>query len=86
MADVSDYDYTGGLIGDKACSVVFDNTKLKRAVPEFKPVVHFEDGIRKTIENVLNTPSLQEEDEEFDKWCDKVIEVLENAKKELKEI
>ena len=29
------YDFKGGLIGDKANSVVFDNTKLKRAVPGF---------------------------------------------------
>lgn len=83
LASCSDYDFEGGLMGDKACSVVFDNTKLKKAVPEFKPIVHFEDGIRKTIENVLNNPSLQKEDKEFDEWCDKVIDALENAKKEI---
>ena len=83
LASCSDYDFEGGLMGDKACSVVFDNTKLKKAVPEFKPIVHFEDGIRKTIENVLNNPSLQKEDKEFDEWCDKVIDTLENAKKEI---
>ena len=82
LASVSSYDLTGSLIGDKACSVVFDNSKLKKAVPEFQPTVHFEDGIRRTIENVLVTPSLQKEDPEFDKWCDKVIDVLEKAKKE----
>lgn len=84
LASVSDYDFTGSLLGDKAESVVFDNSKLKKAVPEFKPTVHFEEGIRKTIENVLNTPSLQIEDEEFDTWCDKVIEVLEKAKKDIR--
>lgn len=81
LAATSDYDYTGSLLGDKACSVVFDNTKLKRVVPEFKAVVHYEDGVRKTIENVLSNPELQKEDPEFDKWCDDVIEALENAKK-----
>ena len=30
LAAVSDYDFTGSLIGDKANSVVFDNSKLKR--------------------------------------------------------
>ena len=84
LAAVSDYDFTGGLIGDKANSVVFDNTKLKSVVPEFRPTVHFEDGIRKTIENVLSKKELQIEDEEFDKWCDKVIEVLEKAKRDIK--
>ena len=84
LAAVSDYDFTGSLIGDKANSVVFDNTKLKSVVPEFRPTVHFEDGIRKTIENVLSKKELQIEDEEFDKWCDKVIEVLEKAKRDIK--
>ena len=84
LAAVSDYDFTGSLIGDKACSVVFDNSKLKKVVPEFMPTVRFEDGVRRTIENVLANKELQIEDEEFDKWCDKVIEVLEKAKREIK--
>lgn len=78
---VSDYDLLGSLIGDKANSVVFDNTKLKNAVPGFVATVRFEEGIRKTIENVLNTPSLMIEDPEFDAWCDKVIEKMEEIKK-----
>lgn len=84
LAAVSDYDFTGSLIGDKSCSVVFDNSKLKKAVPEFKPVVHFEDGIRMTIKNVLSNSELQKDDPEFDQWCDKVISVLEKAKNEIK--
>lgn len=82
LADISDYDFAGSLIGDKACSVVFDNSKLKKVVPEYKPIVHFEEGIKKTIENILSNPSLQIEDKEFDEWCDKVVEVLDKAKKE----
>lgn len=83
LVAVSDYDYTGSLIGDKACSVVFDNSKLKKAVPEFSPKVHFEQGVRQTIEYVLAHPELQTEDPEFDRWCDKVIETLEKAKQEI---
>jgi len=86
LAAVSDYDLTGSLTGDKANSVVFDNTKLKRAVPDFKSTVHFENGIRQTIEYVLSHPEFQKEDPEFDAWCDRVISVLENAKKEIKEL
>lgn len=81
LASVSNYDLTGSLIGDKACSVVFDNTKLKKAVPGFTPTVRFEQGIRMTIDNILKNPELQTADEEFDSWCDRVIEALENAKK-----
>ena len=81
LAAVSDYDFTGGLIGDKACTVVFDNTKLKNAVPGFQATIRAEQGLRKTIENVLANKELQVEDPEFDAWCDKVIEKLEEVKK-----
>lgn len=81
LAATGKYDLLGSLIGDKANSVIFDNSKLKRAVPDFVPTVRFEQGIRDTIANIMAHPELQREDPEFDAWCDKVIDVLENAKK-----
>lgn len=80
LADVSDYDYMGSLIGDKANSVVFDNTKLKRAVPGLSMNVRFEEGIKSTIDYVMSHKECQKEDPEFDVWCDKVINSLEKAK------
>jgi nucleoside-diphosphate-sugar epimerase len=74
------YDYEGGLLGDKANSVVFDNSKLKRLVPEFVAVKRFDQGVRETIANVLANPELQVADPEFDDWCDRVIAALEKAK------
>lgn len=84
LADVSDYDFTGGLIGDKANTVVFDNTKLKNAVPGFKAVIRAEEGLRRAVKYVLSHKECQTEDEEFDIWCDKVIKALEKAKEEIK--
>jgi len=78
------YDLEGGLLGDKAVSVVFDCSKLKRAVPGFQARVRFEEGIRRTIEYILKHPELQEEDPDFDRWCDQVIEAQEEAKRKLK--
>ena len=75
-----DYDYEGSLTGDKSVSVVFDNSKLKRAVPDFKPTVTFAQGVRIALDNILAHPELQREDAEFDEWCDRVIDVLEKAK------
>ena len=83
LAAVSDSDYTGSLTGDKSCSVVFDTSKLKKAVPEFKATVHFEQGVRMAIEHILAHPELQIEDPEFDAWCDRVIAALERAKVEI---
>ncbi|RIX52150.1 NAD-dependent epimerase/dehydratase family protein [Paenibacillus nanensis] len=72
-------DYRGGLIGDKANTVVFDNSKLKRLVPGFTATTRFDQGIKQTIDYVLAHPELQTEDPEFDAWCDKVIGALEAA-------
>lgn len=74
------WDFRGGLFGDKACSVIFDNTKVKRAVPGFVCTTRFEQGARKSIQHILAHPELQKEDPEFDAWCDKVIEAQEKAK------
>lgn len=79
LAKASHYDFEGSLIGDKANSVVFDNTKLKRAVPGFAPDIRFEQGIQKTLDYILAHPECQVPDPEFDAWCDKVIETLDAA-------
>jgi nucleoside-diphosphate-sugar epimerase len=44
-----DKSFMGGLIGDKANSVIFDNTKIKRIVPGFTATIPFHIGIRRTL-------------------------------------
>lgn len=78
------FDFEGSLIGDKSVSVVFDNAKLKRAVPDMRTTVRFDQGVRIALDYVLSHPEeCQREDPEFDAWCDRVIETLENAKKSI---
>ena len=77
------YDMGGSLIGDKANTVVFDNSKVKRAVPDFVCTVRADQGLRKTVRHMLATPELQVEDPEFDAWCDKVIAAMEKAKEDI---
>ena len=77
------FDFTGSLIGDKAVSVVFDNRKLKRAVPDMKTTVCFDQGVRRALAYVSDHPELQVEDPEFDAWCDRVIAAQEKAKTEV---
>ena len=87
LASVGDkygYDFEGSLIGDKAVSVVFDNSKLKRAVPDMQTKIRFDQGVRIALDYILSHPEeCQKEDPEFDVWCDKVIEVLEGAKEKI---
>jgi nucleoside-diphosphate-sugar epimerase len=39
----------GTLTGDKAQSVIFDNTKIKRFVPDFRATIPFAQGIKRTL-------------------------------------
>ena len=78
-----EWDFTGNLLGDKAVTVVFDCTKLKRAVPGFQATVRFDEGVRRCVDYILAHPELQVEDPEFDAWCDRVIEAQENVKQSM---
>lgn len=77
------FDFEGSLTGDKSVSVVFDNSKLKRAVPSMATNTCFAEGVKIALDNVLSKPELQVEDPEFDAWCDRVIAVLDKAKEEI---
>ena len=80
VGDPLGYDFTGSLIGDKAESVVFDNRKLRRLVPDMRTTVPFHQGARIALENILAHPELQRPDPEFDAWCDKVIAAVDGAR------
>ena len=79
----SEYDFEGNLLGDKSVTVVFDCTKLKRAVPGFKAVVRFDEGVCRCVAYLKAHPELQVEDPEFDAWCDRVIAAQEQALRSL---
>jgi len=78
------YDFRGGLLGDKANSVVFDNAKLKRLVPGYVAQKRFDQGIKETINYILAHKECQLEDEVFDHWCDDVIEALRPIAQKIK--
>ena len=79
-----DFDFEGSLTGDKSVSVVFDNSKLKRLVPDMRTSIPFHQGVRIALDYILAHPEeCQREDPEFDAWCDRVIDALEKAKAEI---
>ena len=65
--------YTGTLLGDKSWSVIFDNTKIKRFVPEYKAVIPFNKGIKKTIKWFEEKKERMIILEENNRFMDKVI-------------
>ncbi len=79
-----EWDLEGNLTGDKSVTVVFDCSKLKRAVPGFQATTRFDEGVRRCVAYLLSHPELQVEEPEFDAWCDRVIEAQEEAKRQFK--
>ena len=69
----------GGLIGDKALSVVFDNSKIKRFVPGFCATTPFAQGIAQTIAWFEDDPARRLVDEEANKRWDKLIDAYEKG-------
>lgn len=65
------------LLGDKANTVIFDNTKIKRLVPHFVCKTSMAQGIRAAALNMLATPALQTPDAEFDAWSDRILAMQE---------
>ncbi len=61
-----------GLVGDKAHSVVFDNSKVKRLVPEFTATVPFWRGAREIVEWYDADPRRQVVDAEVDAALDRL--------------
>ncbi len=78
-----EWDFEGNLLGDKSVSVVFDCTKLKRAVPGFQATIRYDEGVRRCVAHILRHPELQVEDPAFDAWCDRVIAAQEAARQSL---
>ena len=81
VGDPLGFDFTGSLLGDKSVSVVFDNSKIKRIVPEMTTHVPFDTGVKIALDYVLShKEECQIDDPEFDAFTDKVIASIENAK------
>ena len=69
----------GSLVGDKANSVVFDNSKIKRFVPEFDCKVSWAEGVRRSIAWLEADPSRQTIDDEANQLWDRIITSYEKA-------
>jgi hypothetical protein len=49
----------GNLHGDKASSVIFDNTKIKRFVPGFNCTIPFRQGSKKPFNGMMLIPPVK---------------------------
>jgi nucleoside-diphosphate-sugar epimerase len=74
-----DEEYRGSLIGDKATSVIFDNTKIKRFVPGFIATIPFKQGIKRTIDWFEADRARQVIKKETNDLIDRIINQYEKA-------
>jgi nucleoside-diphosphate-sugar epimerase len=66
----ADPDWGAGLLGDKAHSMLFDNSKLRRLVPDFAATIPFEQGAREIVAWHDEDPSRQQVDARLDAVMD----------------
>lgn len=66
-----------GLLGDKAHSVIFDNSKIKKLVPEFQCKIPFSKGVKEIITWYRNNPDWQVVNDEINKSVDEIIGAYE---------
>jgi nucleoside-diphosphate-sugar epimerase len=69
----ADPEWGAGLLGDKAHSMVFDNTKVKALVPEYVATIPFHRGAREIVAWFDEDPSRQVVDERLDKVMDDLV-------------
>jgi nucleoside-diphosphate-sugar epimerase len=72
-------EYEGGLWGDKAHSIVFDNAKIRSLVPGFAPSIPFAEGIKDVVAWFDGHPEHQAIDAEADALWDRVAAVYTEA-------
>ena len=69
----------GDLIGDKNNSSVFDNSKIKRFVPDFKCDVSWAEGVRRSLAWFAADPARQTIDAAMNQTWDRIITAYESA-------
>ena len=69
----------GSLLGDKIHSVVFDNSKIKRLVPDFRCEVSWADGVRRAIAWYQVHPEYQTIDANLEHSMDEIVQAMGRA-------
>lgn len=84
---INAYDEVWGasLIGDKTNSMVFDNTKIRRVVPDFACTIPYAQGAREVVAWYDADPARQVIDEKHDTLQDQILAAYRQAWPEKKE-
>lgn len=75
-----DESFEGSLLGDKSHCAIFDNSKIKAFVPEFKATIPLKEGVKKTLAWFDADPKRKVVLESTNKLMDRIIEAYEKKK------
>jgi nucleoside-diphosphate-sugar epimerase len=75
----ADPGWGASLLGDKAHSLVFDNSKLRSVLPGYRAVIPFEQGAREIVGWHDEDPARQRADARVDALMDRLIETYRSA-------
>jgi nucleoside-diphosphate-sugar epimerase len=70
----ADPEWGAGLCGDKAHSMIFDNSKLRSVVPDYRATIPFEQGAREIVGWHDADASRQKRDARLDAVMDRLVE------------
>lgn len=73
-----DPEWGAGLLGDKSHSMIFDNSKIRRLVPEFQPRIPFWQGAREILAWYDAEPARQVVDPAADQMQERIIAAMES--------
>jgi nucleoside-diphosphate-sugar epimerase len=74
-----DREWGASLLGDKAHSMVFDNSKIKRLVPGYQATIPFAQGVKETIEWFDADPARRGVNDQKDGLMDTIIAAYQAA-------
>ena len=69
-----DPEWGAGLLGDKAHSMVFDNTKIRTVVPGYRATIPFEQGAREIVDWYDADPARRTVDARTDALMDRLVQ------------
>jgi nucleoside-diphosphate-sugar epimerase len=79
LINAFDQKWGASLLGDKAHSMVFDNTKIKRVVPGYRAEYPFSRGVEEILAWHSAHPENQKVDAELDALIDRILIAYRSA-------
>lgn len=79
---IAKYDRETGdsLLGDKAHSMIFDNSKIRKAVPDFNPCISFAEGAKEIVKWHEDHAGRLKTDDRINHYMDKLIRDFSDCK------